>query len=448
MSEYTNTVADGAMSAPERGMPESPVLGLFVKGFHMGGMQSILGGIAAAFQDAGFRIVFLTSRGEEFDFYPPPKGCERVVMGHWSDVADRPARRKRMCDALRKYHVKILVHHLFDSPVLEDDILAAKECGAKVVVHFHSSATSLFARSGDIVGDVGRLFAAYRSADALICLSRCDEVFFCMMGVRARYIPNPMPAPPDGFQHRGKVGRSIIWAGRFSKWEKRPQDAIAAFVEVLREMPDATLTMLGDGPNGGELRQMVADDAALSHAVRMPGKVLDVWSELANADVLLLTSAYEGFPGVVAEAYAAGVPVVGYQFENLELCRAAEAYHAVPYGDVRSLAREAVSLLSDTAAWNRAHVAAKAAHAEFASYDLASAYSELVADVLGGNAPAAVAAGAPYDAILRTFFLHACLGRMRYLGVRAKLAGRPKSIRGCLRFILRRIFARLSGGKG
>ena len=427
----------------------NPVVGLFVKGFHMGGMQSILGGIAQALQTAGCRVVFLTSEGEEDDFYAPPAGCARVVVGHWRDEALRAVRRENIVRALREHRVDVLIHHLFDTPTLKDDIHAARECGVKVVVHFHSAATSLFARRAKSVGDVESLFAAYRSADALICLSRCDEVFFRALGVRARYIPNPLPTPPDAFRRKGGVGRSLVWIGRFSKSAKRPQDALAVLVEVLRTMPDATLTMLGDGPDDGELRRQVAADAALPRAVRMPGKVLDVWSELANADVLLLTSVYEGFPAVVAEAYAAGVPVVGYQLENLELCDAGEAYHAVRQGDVAAAAQAAVALLSDQDAWRRAHDAALEAYARFASFDLAAAYGGLLSDVLAARGAAdAPRVEAPYGAILRTFFAHACIGRRMYLDARERLVGRPNSIRGCLRFLLRMAFARLCGGRG
>ena len=85
------------------------VVGLFVKGFHMGGMQSILGGIAQALQSAGCRVVFLTSEGEEDDFYAPPAGCERVVVGHWRDEALRAVRRENIVRALREHRVDVTI---------------------------------------------------------------------------------------------------------------------------------------------------------------------------------------------------------------------------------------------------------------------------------------------------------------------------------------------------
>ena len=82
------------------------VVGLFVKGFHMGGMQSILGGIARALQTAGCRVVFLTSEGEEDDFYAPPAGCGRVVVGQWKDKALRAERRDRQQGGEGERHPK------------------------------------------------------------------------------------------------------------------------------------------------------------------------------------------------------------------------------------------------------------------------------------------------------------------------------------------------------
>lgn len=425
------------------------VVGLLVKGFHMGGMQSILGGITRALQSAGCRVVFLTSEGEEDDFYAPPLGCKRVVVGHWRDESRRTERRNRIVRTLKANGVDVLFHHLYDASVLADDIAAARECGVKTVVHFHSAATSLFARTDGTVRDVGKMFDAYRSADALICLSQCDETLFRALGVRARYIPNPMPIPPEGFRRRATSDCSLLWVGRFSKQEKRPQDAIAAFEEIRKVFPDATLTLLGDGSCAHELRQMVSSDMALANAVRMPGKSLDVWSELAKAKVLLLTSAYEGFSCAVAEAYAAGVPVAGYKFENLELCKDAEAYHAAPHGDVQALARTVVRLLSDEPLLARAGAAAKSTYDRFVAFDLASAYEALIEDVLSDRHANAFSSqpGTPYGEILRTFFVHACMGRLRYLDAKAKLAKRPNSIRGCIRFVLSRIFRLLGGGR-
>ena len=65
----------------------------------------------------------------------------------------------------------------------------------------------------------------------------------------------------------------------------------------------------------GNLQKVVVDDArrlGVESATEVIGSVDDIRSHLEWADVLLLTSLTEGFPGVVLEAAAAGIPTVAF----------------------------------------------------------------------------------------------------------------------------------------
>ncbi|WP_128381983.1 glycosyltransferase [Streptomyces cavernae] len=78
---------------------------------------------------------------------------------------------------------------------------------------------------------------------------------------------------------------------------------------VLARRPDALFVLAGDGP----LRDQVLADIdrrGLRERVRYLGLVPGAGRLVAAADVLLLSSTYEGLPVVVMEALAAGVPVV------------------------------------------------------------------------------------------------------------------------------------------
>jgi glycosyltransferase involved in cell wall biosynthesis len=98
---------------------------------------------------------------------------------------------------------------------------------------------------------------------------------------------------------------NILWAGRLEA-QKDPELALQTLKTL--NIP-AHLTMLGDG----SLRRCVERDITrlgLADRVTLTGAVpaIDPW--LASADLLLLTSRYEGQPAVVGEALARGVPVV------------------------------------------------------------------------------------------------------------------------------------------
>jgi len=100
---------------------------------------------------------------------------------------------------------------------------------------------------------------------------------------------------------------SLLWIGRFET-EKNPMLALEALAAVRRARIDARLTMLGAGSLESVLKKHVAQLGIAEH-VAFPGWK-DTAPYLAHADVLLVTSKYEGYGMALVEALAAGVPVL------------------------------------------------------------------------------------------------------------------------------------------
>lgn len=105
---------------------------------------------------------------------------------------------------------------------------------------------------------------------------------------------------------RGSPGRHYLAVGRLV-----PQKNFALLLEAfaLAAARGDTLTILGDGVERAALERRAAA-LGIAAAVRLPGHTdpLDPW--LAEADVFVLSSTYEGVPAVVIEALAAGLPIV------------------------------------------------------------------------------------------------------------------------------------------
>lgn len=76
----------------------------------------------------------------------------------------------------------------------------------------------------------------------------------------------------------------------------------------------------------------------------------DVAQFYAAADLFILPSVSEGFPRVLLECMAAGLPFVGFDVGGVrEIASAAQGAYIVPPGDIRSFAEKALELLADPA---------------------------------------------------------------------------------------------------
>ncbi len=107
---------------------------------------------------------------------------------------------------------------------------------------------------------------------------------------------------------------SVLWVGRLEV-PKDPVLAIEAFDRLARLDPDRPwrLTMLGDGTEMPAVRQRVAT-ANEPSAISLMGRVApeEVMDRLSRGSLFLMTShpGYEGFPRVMVEALASGLPAV------------------------------------------------------------------------------------------------------------------------------------------
>ena len=112
--------------------------------------------------------------------------------------------------------------------------------------------------------------------------------------------PAGAPTPPlPGSDYLIGIGRLVP--------QKRWDRAITALAQVERH--DAKLMILGEGEARGELEGQIAA-LGLGSRVHLPGYSNNPRPALAQARALVLTSDFEGVPGVLQEALAVGTPVV------------------------------------------------------------------------------------------------------------------------------------------
>jgi glycosyltransferase involved in cell wall biosynthesis len=181
--------------------------------------------------------------------------------------------------------------------------------------------------------------------------------------------------------------------GRYDP-QKDHRTFIRAAGEVIRERPGVHFVMCGPGVDAGnhELVTLLAPagprepaPAGLAERVRLMGVAEDPRAVLNALDVLVSSSAYgEGFPNILGEAMACGVPCVTTDVGDSARI-VAETGRVVAVGDWRALAREILALLEMTTAEREALGRAARARVQrnYSLPDIAQRFQDLYLELAG-----------------------------------------------------------------
>lgn len=197
-----------------------------------------------------------------------------------------------------------------------------------------------------------------------------------------------------------EAGTPLIgWVGRLDR-KKRVEDFIRAAALVQAARPAARFVVIG-GPDAfmpeyaGELWAL-ATDLGLEEALSFLGDRPDVPRLLVALDVFVWLARDEGMPHVIAEAGAAGLPVVATRDNGTEeQIAAGESGLFVPHEDPTAVAAAVVRLLDEPALCRRLGASLRRrVEAEYSCAAVVPRWQALFDEVIA-EARARPAAGAP-----------------------------------------------------
>ncbi|MEU6402449.1 glycosyltransferase [Streptomyces sp. NPDC046985] len=191
-----------------------------------------------------------------------------------------------------------------------------------------------------------RVKTYFADVDRMLALTQEDADRWVGEGLNnVGFMPNPLPIVPDAPSPRSE--KTVVSIGRLSH-EKGVDLLLDAWAEAAPQQPGWTLRVYGRGEAEQELRRRCTE-LGLDDSVDFAGQTADVPGALRGSSVFVQSSRGEGFPLVLLEAMACGVPCAVFDCAPgvREIVSHEEDGLLARPGNTSELARHLVRLMSD-----------------------------------------------------------------------------------------------------
>jgi glycosyltransferase involved in cell wall biosynthesis len=145
---------------------------------------------------------------------------------------------------------------------------------------------------------------SYRLADILVVQTHAVKMAYQGYKIPITVINNPLPASSIRVMDYEK--KTIIAIGRLDPQKNFPL-LIEAFSQI--EAKDWTLDIFGEGHQRSILEALIAQKG-LKNRVILRGATSNVFGEMIQASIFVLSSLAEGYPNVLIEAMSVGLAVI------------------------------------------------------------------------------------------------------------------------------------------
>ena len=159
-------------------------------------------------------------------------------------------------------------------------------------------------------------FFAYQRADKITVLFDAFQDFSAgRYKHKVSTLHNPVLIPPCekplDQQIRTEKKWTFLALSRLAK-SKRLDLMLELFAELHQRHPNTQLKIFGEGKEKENLNEKIIALGLQDSAILSPG-TRNIYDELCQADIYLMTSRYEGFPNALVEAMSVGLPAVVFE---------------------------------------------------------------------------------------------------------------------------------------
>jgi glycosyltransferase involved in cell wall biosynthesis len=191
-----------------------------------------------------------------------------------------------------------------------------------------------------------RVLKYYKDVDRMLALTQEDADLWVDEGLNnVGFMPNPLPVTPGAPSPR--TDKAVTGIGRLSH-DKGVDLLLDVWAEAAPRQPGWILRVYGAGDQEAALRQRCTE-LGLDDSVEWAGRTDDVTGALRRSSVFVLSSRAEGFPLVLLEAMACGVPCAAFDCSPgvREIVTDGQDGLLARHGNTSELARHLLRLMAD-----------------------------------------------------------------------------------------------------
>ena len=233
-------------------------------------------------------------------------------------------------------------------------------------------------------GRIHKLFRRvfYKRLNAVVCLTERDASCYSFIKKdRLFVIPNSLPFECKSLSDC--TAKRIVAVGRLTK--QKGFDLLLESAAIMKErIPDWHLDIYGEGEDENILITKI-NELQLQNFVSLQGITKNIREEYDRSSIIVVSSRWEGFSLVLAEAQNCGVPAVTFDCPcgPADIVMNGETGFVVPLFDTKALAEKTIELALDENKrklfGNRAHDLSK----RFSSESVAVKWENLLAKLSG-----------------------------------------------------------------
>ncbi len=369
--------------------PELPKrLTMVISSLSPGGAERIMSVMANYWEEKGLEVTLITLDSRCSDFYFLRPGVGRIALGAMGDsrgparaLMNNAVRIRKLRRAIVSSGPDFVISFMEKTNVLT--LLATRGLDLKVIVSERIDPSRQ--ETGQVWSRLRRI--CYPWAGSIVAQTgragKWLEVHIRKGTVAI--IPNPVVLSDDkkngvslaDVLPPSPASLTVAAMGRLHR-QKGFDLLIRAFAEVAPAFPAWRLVILGEGEERRMLERL-AEGMSVGNRVFLPGIVRNPSGVFGQVDLFVLSSRYEGFPNVLLEAMACGLPVISFDCPSgpREIIRDAVDGKLVPAERVDVLAQAMRKMMSDEAERRRLSARAAEVRERFALQKIMGMWEEL-----------------------------------------------------------------------